>query len=333
MKRRIGYVISVMMLFLLFWPATAASATDALSGKTALFLGDSIAAGWRDEINGDRTNAGGWSKRIGDTYGMPTTLAAIAGNSFTPMAKRGRIVDQVKKKAGCSYDYVILQGGFNDAMGENKKPANPATSAPVGEMAQGFTLAEFDTATYGGALEETLYYIKQYFPTARVGYIITYATPNSEYGGCTADAADMLRYYDLGKQICQKWGVACLDLFSGKTDDGRSYSYDILQVDKDVNFPGGSDHIHLNSHGYDTIYPYIAQWMTTIQPMGSTTTTTTTTTIESDLASPVLNEPEVSVGDSGLSATEQAGRMALVGAVLVFGILAAVLWLRKKGVL
>lgn len=66
--------------------------------------------------------------------------------------------------------------------------------------------------------------------------------------------------------ICKKWGVDWLDLYDGHTEDGRSYSKDILKTGTTTYFPGGSDCIHLNSAGYDAIYPYIAEWMGQIDP-------------------------------------------------------------------
>ena len=39
-----------------------------------------------------------------------------------------------------------------------------------------------------------LYYAKEYYPTARVGFIITYATPTSTYGGYTAETEAMKEY-------------------------------------------------------------------------------------------------------------------------------------------
>ena len=254
----------------------SAAVKAALEGKSALFIGDSIAAGWRDEVNGNYTNAGGWAKRIGDTYGVEDTLGAIAGYTFSDIRKNEqagtdkRIVSELEKYKNNTYDYVILQGGFNDAMGTNSAKTKES-AAPIGTMAADFALSSFDKSTYAGGLEETLYYIRQYFPQARVGYIITYSTPLSTYGGYTAEEDYMRAQYAMGKQICGKWGVSYLDLYDGTTADGKSYSKDILKTTTTTYFPGGNDCIHLNSAGYDAIYPYIAQWMATIPKTGKCT--------------------------------------------------------------
>ena len=254
----------------------SAAVKAALEGKSALFIGDSIAAGWRDAVNGDFTNAGSWAKRIGDTYGVEDTLGAIAGYTFSDIRKNEqagtdkRIVSELEKYKNNTYDYVILQGGFNDAMGTNSERTKES-AAPIGTMAADFALSSFDKSTYAGGLEETLYYIRQYFPQARVGYIITYSTPLSTYGGYTAEEDYMRAQYAMGKQICDKWGVSYLDLYDGTTADGKSYSKDILKTSTATYFPGGNDCIHLNSAGYDAIYPYIAQWMATIPKTGKCT--------------------------------------------------------------
>lgn len=79
-KRGLSLLSAAVMLatmLLAVWPvmrAEAADPTTALSGKTAVFFGDSIAAGWRDVISGegidDYTNSGGWSYRLQRDYGM-----------------------------------------------------------------------------------------------------------------------------------------------------------------------------------------------------------------------------------------------------------------------
>lgn len=293
-QRLLTVLLAALLLTLAFSGAAAAApAADAiravLSGKKVLFVGDSIAAGWRDEVNGNYTNAGGWATRIADAYGADVTLGAIAGQTLSDIrGNEKRIVNQIKSREGIAYDYVILQGGFNDAMGTNEARTKES-AAPIGKMADGFALEAFDASTYAGGLEEALYYARQYFPDARVGYIITYSTPLSTYGGYTAEAESMRAYYAVGKQICDKWGVAYLDLYDGKAADGQSYSQDILKTDTTANFPGGSDCIHLNSAGYDAIYLYIAEWMAAIpapkaatEPSQETTGAPTTTTTQTE---------------------------------------------------
>ena len=247
------------------------AAEQSLEGKTALFIGDSIAAGWRDDRNGGPyknsssvTDGRGWSRRLRLDYGLDAENVSVAGASFKRIDNRARIVEQLHNNKSKEYDYVIMEGGFNDAMGENKTPASPETATPVGKVSSSFSLDDFDTSTFAGALEELFYYAKSDFGGAKLGFIITYSTPLSKYGGYTANAAKMKEYWDTAKQICDKWDIAYLDLFSGRAADGKSYSNDILKTSSTSYFPGGNDQIHLNSAGYDVISPYIAEWMKTL---------------------------------------------------------------------
>ena len=265
-KKAMCVLLSVVMLATSFMGIgnVFAKGTDDLAGKTLLFAGDSISAGYKDEANAD-ASLKAWAKRLADNYSMEVTLAAQSGSPLSTIREPDRpaIVNQLHENKGGSFDYVILQGGVNDAMGtatDNSKEA----AAPVGEMSNSFVNYAFDTSTFAGALENLFYYAKSYFPEAKVGYIITFATPLSTHGGYTADTDSMRLYWNMAKAICEKWGVSYLDLFDGTTEDGQSYSYDILKVDTATNFYGGGyDYIHLNSMGYDLTAPYVAKWLPT----------------------------------------------------------------------
>lgn len=92
-------------------PAVSAADTSSpLYGKTALFCGDSI--GWGQWDDGKRLAFAG---RIAEQYGMKVKNESVGGSSFTPVRSE-RIIDQIKpKRSKTAYDYVILQGGVNDA--------------------------------------------------------------------------------------------------------------------------------------------------------------------------------------------------------------------------
>ncbi len=266
--KRFVAVFVVLALLLTAIPLSISSANgqSPLKDKNILFVGDSIAAGWRDvEYGGNYTNNGGWAARIDEDCGANSTLAATAGcplSTIRTAEDREPIVNQLHANKDGDFDYVVLQGGFNDAMGTNAERSKES-AAPVGEMTDSFEATDFDTATFAGALEDLFYYAKEYFPDARIGFIITYATPLSTYGGYTAEEEAMREYWDMAKAVCDKWGVSYLDLFDGKTADGKSYSYDILKVDTEDYFPGEDDQIHITSAGYDLITPYIAEWIPT----------------------------------------------------------------------
>lgn len=264
-------IVSALIVFALVFAiiplnAFGVSTADSLNGKSIIFFGDSIGAGWRDNASvSDYSNSGGWHKRIVDNYGATATLAANAGAPLSTIREsegRPSVIKQLHDNRNGKYDYVVLQGGFNDAMGTNNNPTKE-TAAKIGNLTESFNLNDYDESTFAGALETLFYYTNEYFPEAKVGFIITYATPLSTYGGYTAEEDSMREYWNMAKAVCDKWGVSYLDLFDGKTKDGKSYSYDILKVDTTENFPGGNDCIHLNAAGYDLITPYIAEWLPT----------------------------------------------------------------------
>lgn len=212
-----------------------------LYGKSALFCGDSIcAASAYDYSNMPRW---GWAGRIGRDYGMTWTNRGIDGASVSNVRGTNTVIAQLKQeyKTVTDYDFVILHGGTNDGWDR----------APIGEMSDSTEPDSFDETTFAGGLENLFCYAKMYYPDAYIGYIINFRTPVA-YG----DLNDMTAYYDVAKQICDKWEIPYLDLYS---DD--HLNNDILQVETTTYT---ADKIHPNGQGYDLIYPYIAEFMENI---------------------------------------------------------------------
>ncbi len=276
-------------------PVTAAEKSSALSGKSALFVGDSIMTGWRDSIDSkDFANGRGWGYRMRQNYGMSVDIAARAGEAMSTVrdSYMDPIYKQLEKNKYINYDYVILEGGFNDIMGNEKSTAKE--TAPLGSMSSSYDIKSFDRSTFASGLEHLLCYATTNFPNAKIGFIITFETPYSKRGNGTADRNTTKKYFDLAKQICDKWNVPYLDFYDGATADGTKY-FDIFYPEGRTlvsRYPNGisgsdvlryiKDDIHPNKAGYDATYEYVAAWMQTLPkykaPHGNTTTTTTTTT-------------------------------------------------------
>ena len=221
-----------------------------LTGKSALFCGDSITNAVKDEL----MPYYGWAGRIGTEYNMTWKNAGVSGAALSTI-KTSRIINQLHNNSGTNYDYVILHGGVNDAM----------ESGPIGTLTTSKTLSSFDVSSMAGALDEMFYYAKQYWPNAKIGYIVNYATPNSNWGGYTKD---MSGYFAMAKKVCDKWEIPYIDLYSGTVEvDGEelSYSYDILKVNTGTNFYNkDAGEVHIGGTGYAAISPYIADWMSKI---------------------------------------------------------------------
>jgi len=284
--KRLMVLAAVFVLLVACLPTvTAAPATDTLAGKRVLFVGDSIAAGWRDTGYGhkDMTAKGGWSLSMVKDFNMKVSHAAQPGQSITVIPGRGCILPQMRQYKYDPFDYVILQGGFNDCMGENKAGNDNMNAIPaLGIVANSFNVSDFDRSTFSGAFEEFLYYATNDYKHMKIGFIITYKTPLSQYGGITNgvrktnEGYTQQDYINRQKELLTKWGVPYLDLWGGTASDGKKYSGDIIKVNENgVHFPGGNDNIHLNAAGYDASMPYIAQWMTGLETWTKVPETTT----------------------------------------------------------
>ncbi len=253
-------VLSVTLLAGIF-PVSAAS----LSASSLLMVGDSIMAGWRDTAYGksDYSNGGGWSARLINNYDMNVTNAAVAGTAFSSVRDvqgKMRIRDELVNNRYFDYDFVLLQGGFNDifgddSMGGDKKPV------PMGKMTASncFDASKFNTDTFAGAFEDLLYNAARYFDGKRIGFIVTYQTPYSKRNEATKDTK---AYFNLAMQICDKWGVPYLNFNTGSYKQlVWSTPYVTMFYPNNSTKPYFADDIHLNTAGYDMSVGYIADFL------------------------------------------------------------------------
>ncbi len=260
---------------------------SSLKDKTALFIGDSICFGqWDSEPRQ------GWAGRIKTQYLMADVTNAGVGGTTISTEREGRIVTQLHNNKTNNYDYVIMQGGTNDGWGD----LATTTAAPVGQITNSFDLKDFDISTFAGGLEELFYYATQYFPNAKLGFMTTFATPLGATQNLGA-TGDMDAYYTLAVQICEKWGIQCLDLYHD-----RYVSNTLMKV---TTYECLQDPLHPNAKGYDNLAPYIGEWMTRLVDRATYQ------------AKPFTNKRAIFVGDSisyGHGDTPQgrawAGRLA-----------------------
>lgn len=210
---------------------------DVFKDKMALFLGDSICAANCESGKSYR----GWAGRIASSTGMTCVNRGNSGASISTARGINRVIAFYNKAKGKDYDFIIMHGGVNDAW----------ESAAVGKMSDSFSLSSFNTATFAGGLEELFYHVTKDYPDAKLGYIFNFATPSFN----TGRIANMTEYYNVAKQICQKWGIPYLNMY-----EDSEFSA-LLKVTSTVNL---SDYLHPNTAGYDIIYKYIMFWMETL---------------------------------------------------------------------
>ncbi len=226
---------SIVSDFITQWgiPLPLESTVANLSGKSALFLGDSITYGARDRAK--IYQWGGWAGRIDYHVGMDVTNNGVSGACISTARQESHsaahyIYNNLVSEQGKQYDYIIMHGLFNDA----------SIPVEVGTMlgANGFDPAKADISTYAGGLETLFYTAKQQHPESTLGFIVNFHTDR---------AVDQGPYVEMAIAICEEWGIPYLDLYNR---GGFSVEFD--------------DGLHPSSAGYDSMYCIVANWMATL---------------------------------------------------------------------
>lgn len=209
------------------------------NNKTILFAGDSITYGAGERPESEDYSQTGWVLRIKNNNQTAKVFGYGVGGST--IAKRDNRSDDICSRINKMYeqhseaDYIILQGGVNDAY-------NPTTIA-LGEISNGYD-AELNENTFCGAFESMLKKSITFWKGKKIGYIVTFKVPS---------AIRLGNYMDLAKQMCEKWSIPYLDLYN---NSGLCYALDEIKQE----FSKG-DGLHPNTAGYDLITPKIEQWM------------------------------------------------------------------------
>lgn len=206
--------------------------TVVTKNKNIIFFGDSITYGFL-------TKGYSWAEFIKDNYDFNIVInAGISDYRVSTYDDKNKwLTDTIISHANEKYDYVIMQGGINDVL----------YNTPLGEISNSKRENDFDVNTFAGGLESYIYNAQKYFKDAKIGYIITYYTPNYTERGLKWSYDDYNKYIMMTKKILDKWNIKYLDLFD------EEYS-NILKVNTKTYLP---DNLHLNYEGYKIIYPYI----------------------------------------------------------------------------
>lgn len=198
---------------------------NGLVGKSVYAFGDSIVYG--------HVYPHSFVDVVAEREGMSLTKFARNGATIgaDAHASGGQILTQVEQATDIAPDFVIFDGGTNDAQSIFRDRA--------------YTLS-----TYVEELEKTLHVMGQKWPTARIVYVAAHKLGSRDW-----DTQVALRGVTL--QACRKWNIAVADVFGETTFDTRDdtqrakYTFDDL-----VNgFPGteGSG-THPNEAGIATFY-------------------------------------------------------------------------------
>lgn len=235
------YVVTGMVLLftITFMFDTSAKETKETNKKdqSIIFFGDSITDGMANDMIS-------WDYYMNQLNPFKkSTNAGSSGATFSNSRKINMIVTQVLNHKNEHYDYVLIQGGVNDAMDE----------VPIGTMNDSYDPEDFDMSTFIGAVDMTLYYLTSYYNSSAFGMVITYPTPDALEHGWRGNASEPQAYYNALKEVCKKWEVPYIDFFSGELST--------VIGDEEL-----LDGLHLNSQGYEKIAPYLLEFIQGVSP-------------------------------------------------------------------
>lgn len=211
-----------------------------LYDKKVIYYGDSVCdKSFHDDPS--RTVYYSYAGRIRELYGTKTYNRGKNGASFSTARGLNTIIAQTKQDLTRKADMIVIEGGVNDAM----------DSAPVGVVsdmtADNFDASKLDKKTLAGGLEEVLYTLSANHPEAVIMFMILYKVDFN-----TGRCMDMTEYVDMIKALCDKWGVAYLDLYNDGWFNERFDVKSRLYT---------NDGLHPNAKGYDVLTPVLAEFM------------------------------------------------------------------------
>lgn len=212
-------------------------------------------------------------EELGAYYGrlninFSTTGKNYAGNGATITAETyfandnprhwiSRSIDTIKNEYE-SLDYLILEGGTNDAdvIGRFIHDTPPAN---FGTWTDNDFSGEYVDTTFCGAVETLFYKAISYYPHAKIGFIIA-----PEMGTNEVTIANRRRYFDEIIKIAEKWHIPVLDLWKNSGADARiTACYDPTHTSSE-NVELGSfyyDGQHPTSYGYNKMQNMIESWI------------------------------------------------------------------------
>lgn len=166
-----------------------------LAGKTIVAFGDSIVAG-------HKYTAASFVNFVAEKEGM-TVLQKNAVNGATIMDANysgGRILTQIQNASASTPDYVIFDGGTNDA-----EYLTNHTDIQIGAT------TSTDEATFAGSFRATIQKLKEKYPNAKLVYVAVH-----KLGSRETTMQENLRAVELA--ICEELGVTVSDVYTSGLD-------------------------------------------------------------------------------------------------------------------
>lgn len=174
-----------------------------LKGKSVAVFGDSIAYG--------SGNGGfGVGEYLEKHMGLTPIKYAVGGARVGFCEGKNWAVEQVRNaiRDGICPDYIVFDGFTNDC---NISEGATLPDVPLGEMSkgyEGFDIFNVEKCfTFSRCFEELIFAFMKYFPKAKLLFFRPHNMGRRD---------DLLQrqYGERALEICKKWGVAFVDLYS-----------------------------------------------------------------------------------------------------------------------
>ena len=276
--------------------------TSPLNGLKGLFMGDSISYGAGDTLSYLHTGRA-WAGRIEDATGLITTNASVSGAkaSFITGDDTAKwLFNQYKDYSGEKFDLIVIQGGVNDAR----------NNRPVGTISDSTSESDLvkNIHTYIGGLQWLFYNVKEIFPDATLFFIANHRLD----GHSTGQAKNMAPYFDMAKELCEKYDIVFIDLYNNQELNDK------LETSTTKYLP---DTLHLNAAGYDIITPYIISALEAEMKTEEVTTPEETTVLSPETSAPEAETTTAAPAEkkSGCGSSIGAGS-ALISLISLAGI-------------
>lgn len=146
------------------------AAHGSLAGSTVYAFDDGI-------VNGHQYSRS-FVNFIAEREGMTVTKHARNGATVGPAsgAGGGQIISQVQSANAQQPDFVVFDGGTNDALEVHDKH-----TYGIGTINGSTDPSSFDLSTYAGSLEATIHAVRQKWPAARLVYVTAHKTGSRDW--------------------------------------------------------------------------------------------------------------------------------------------------------